>query len=166
MNRFLKWTALVVGALFVLVAIAGVVLYPMGMKKLNQSYAILPVETVKVPTDADAIARGKHIATIWACTTCHGENLSGWVITKDPIQRTVPLLATIPASNLTSGKGGIATSYTDTDWVRAIRHGVTPEGQVEVLMFDYSTMSDQDLGDLIAYLMSPQQVTLPGENGK
>jgi cytochrome c553 len=142
----------VLGGLFVLVAVVGLVLYPMGMKKLNQTYPNLAVETFNVPTDADAVVRGKHIATIWACTRCHGEDLSGWVITKDPIQRTVPLFGAIPASNLTSGKGGIATSYSDTDWVRAIRHGVTPDGQVEALMFDYSTMSDQDLGDLIAYL--------------
>jgi len=64
----------------------------------------------------------------------------------------VPLGGTISASNLTSGTGGVAPSYTDADWVRAIRHGVMPDGSVEVFMFDYSTMSDQDLGDLIAYL--------------
>jgi len=74
------------------------------------------------------------------------------MITNDPLSGMVPLLGTISAPNLTSGKGGIATSYTDTDWVRAIRHGVMPEGSGEVFMFDYSTMSDQDLGDLIAYL--------------
>jgi mono/diheme cytochrome c family protein len=152
MNKFIQWTGLVLGGLFVLFALTGLVLYPMGMKKLNQTYPNIAVETVNIPSDADAVARGKHIATIWACTRCHGEDLSGWVITKDPIQRTVPLLGTIPASNLTSGKGGIATSYTNTDWVRAIRHGVMPDGEVEALMFDYSTMSDQDLGDLIAYL--------------
>jgi hypothetical protein len=74
------------------------------------------------------------------------------VIKNDPLASIVPLQGTIPAPNLTSGNGGIATSYTDTDWVRAIRHGVMPDGHVEVLMYDYSSMSDQDLGDLIAYL--------------
>jgi len=152
MKKILQWTAIVIGGLFVLLAIAGLVLYPIGMKKLNHKYPNIAVETVHIPTGADAVARGKHIATTWACTRCHGEDLSGWVITKDPIQRTVPLLGAIPASNLTSGQGGIAASYADTDWVRAIRHGVMPDGAVEALMFDYSTMSDQDLGDLIAYL--------------
>ena len=151
MKKFIKWSSIVLGGLFVLIVVAGLVLYPIGMKKLNQTYPDIVVETVPIPTDADALARGKHIATIWACTRCHGENLSGRVITNDPVAGMVPLIGTIPASNLTSGKGGIA-SYTDTDWVRAIRHGVIPSGQVEALMFDYSTMSDQDLGDLIAYL--------------
>jgi hypothetical protein len=78
--------------------------------------------------------------------------LSGTLITNDPIEGTTPILGTIPASNLTSGNGGVGQSYTDTDWVRAIRHGVKPGGQVDFIMFNFSTMGDQDLGDLIAYL--------------
>jgi hypothetical protein len=152
MKKFIKWTGIVLGGLFVLISVAGLVMYPIGMKKLNHTYPSLVVETVNIPTDADAVARGKHIATVWACTRCHGEDLSGRVITNDPVVGMIPLIGTIPSSNLTSGKGGIATSYTDADWVRAIRHGVLPDGHVEVLMFDYSTMSDQDLGDLIAFL--------------
>jgi len=152
MKKFLKWTGIIFGGLIVLVALAGLILYPAGMKKLDQTYPNLAVETVNIPTDADAIARGRHIATIWACTRCHGEDLSGMMIENDPLSGLVPLLGTISAPNLTSGKGGIASSYTDIDWVRAIRHGVMPEDEGEVLMFDYSTMSDQDLGDLIVYL--------------
>src|SRR5512136_1811032 len=113
-------------------------------EKLSQSYPDIPVETVEIPTDADAVARGRHIATIWVCTKCHGENLGGILLANDPIVRT------IPASNLTAGRRGIAESSTDTDWIRAIRHGVKPNGQVEIFMYDYySTMSDRDLGDLI-----------------
>lgn len=122
------------------------------MKRITQTYSNIVVETINIPADADAVARGKHLATIWACTRCHGEDLSGTAITNDPLAGIVPLLGTIPASNLTSGRGGIATSYSDADWIRAIRHGVTPDGHGEVLMFDYSIMSDQDLVDLIAYL--------------
>ena len=152
MKKIIQWTGFVLGGLFVLVVIAGLVLYSIGAKKLSQAYPNLAVETVNIPIGADADARGKQIATIWACTRCHGEDLSGTMITNDPLSGIVPLVGTIPAPNLTAGKGGIATSYTDTDWVRAIRHGVTPEGSGEILMFNYSTMGDQDLGDLIAYL--------------
>lgn len=152
MKKFIKWTAIALGGLFVLIAAAGLVLYPIGMKKLNQTYPNLAVEIINIPTDAEAVARGRHVATIWACTRCHGEDLSGMTFTKDPLSGLVPLGGTISASNLTSGRGGVANAYTDADWVRAIRHGVTPDGNVEVFMFDYSTLSDQDLGDLIAYL--------------
>ena len=152
MKKLIQWTGIVLGGFVVLLALAGFALYPTGVKQLNQTYPNIAVENVDIPTDAEAVARGQHIATIRACTRCHGQDLSGTVITSDPLAGIVPLQGRIPASNLTSGKGGIATSYTDADWVRAIRHGVRPGGQVEVLMFDYSTMSEQDLGDLIAYL--------------
>jgi len=152
MKKILKWIGIFFGGLIILSTLSGLVLYGIGMKKLTQSYPDIPVETIRIPIDSDAIARGRHVAIIWACTRCHGEDLSGQVITNDPMSGIVPILGTIIASNLTSGNGGIATSYTDTDWVRAIRHGVMPDGQVEVLMYDYSTMSDQDLCDLIAYL--------------
>jgi mono/diheme cytochrome c family protein len=166
MKRLFQWTAIVLGGMLVLVAVAGLVVYSIGMKKLNQTYPNIVVETINIPTDADAVARGQHIATIWACTRCHGEDLSGRMITKDPLSGLVPLLGTISAPNLTSGKGGIASSYTDADWVRAIRHAVMPEGSGEVLMFDYSTMSDQDLGNLIAYLkqLSPVDTNYPEAN--
>jgi cytochrome c2 len=163
MKRILNLTVIIFGGLFALVVIAGLVLYPIGMKKLNRTYPNLAVESVNIPTDADAVARGRHIATIWACTRCHSEDLSGMAFTNDPLSGLVPLGGTISASNLTSGNGGIAASYTDLDWVRAIRHGVTPDGSVEVFMFDYSTMSDQDLGDLIAYLkqVPPVEASYP-----
>lgn len=159
MKKILKWTGIVLGGLLILSALAGLILYPFGMKKLTRTYPNIVVETVHIPADADAIARGEHIAIIWSCTKCHGADLSGTLMTNDPIEGSIPILGAIPASNLTSGNGGIAKSYTDTDWIRAIRHGIKPNGQVEIFMYDYySTMSNQNLGDLIAYLKQIPQV--------
>jgi mono/diheme cytochrome c family protein len=152
MKKILKWTAVVLAAFIGLTIITGMVLYFIGKGKLTKTYPDIKVEQVKIPADTGAVARGKHISIIWACTRCHGDNLGGTLITHDPIEGYVPLLGTIPASNLTSGKGGIAGSYTDADWVRAIRYGVKPDGRVEIFMYNYSTMSDRDLGDLISYL--------------
>ena len=146
MKIIMKWVGIVLCGLIGLAFLASLALYPGGMEKLTQSFPDIPVEAVNIPTDPDAIARGRHIAIVWACTKCHGQDLSGMLLADDPF------LGTIPASNLTSGKGGIASSYTDTDWIRAIRHGVKPDSRVEIFMYNYSTMSDQDLGDLIAYL--------------
>lgn len=152
MKKILKWSAIALTVLIGLILLASVVLYSIGMEKLTRSYPNIAVEQVKIPADANAIARGKHVATIWACTRCHGDNLGGALITNDPIEGDIPILGTIPSANLTSGKGGIAKSYVDADWVRAIRHGVKPDGRVQVLMYNYSTLNDRDLGDLIAYL--------------
>jgi hypothetical protein len=151
MKKILKWIGIVFGGLICLVLLAGLVLYPIGLKKLKRSYPNIPIGDLKIPTDPAAIARGKHVSVIWACTKCHGEDLGGKLFTKDPIGGTIPTFSAIPAANLTSGKGGIAKSYTDGDWVRAIRHGVKPDNHAEIFMY-FSSMSDQDLGDLIAYL--------------
>jgi len=152
MKKILKWTAIVLGGLIGLALLTGLVLYPSGKEKLSRSYPNIPVEKVNIPNDSAAVSDGRHIAIIWGCTKCHGEALSGMLLTDDP------LLGTIPATNLTSGNGGIGGSYADVDWIRAIRHGVKPDGRVEIFMNDYSTMSDQNLGDLIAYLKQIPQV--------
>ncbi len=146
MKRILKWTAIVLGALVLLLILAGAALYPAGAQAFSRVYPGLPVEALRIPSGADAIAHGRHVSIIWGCTKCHGQDLSGSLLANDPI------LGTIPASNLTSGKGGIGASYGDVDWIHAIRHGVAPDGGVLALMLDYSTMSDHDLGVLIAYL--------------
>lgn len=151
MKKFFKWTGMVLGGLVGLTLLAGLVLCPIGMKKLTRTCPNITIESVNIPTDADGIARGKHVSVIWACTKCHGEGLSGRLLTNDPIEGTIPTLGAIPAPNLTSGIGGIAKSYTDTDWVRAIRHGIKSNNQAEIFMY-VSNISDQDLGDLIAYL--------------
>src|SRR5512141_788968 len=151
MKKFFKWIGIVLGGLVGLTLLAGLILYPIGMKKITRTYPNISVESVNIPTDADAIARGKHVSVIWACAKCHGEDLSGKLLTNDPVEGSIPTFGAIPAPNLTSGKGGIGQSYTDTDWVRAIRHGIKANDQAEIYMY-VSTLSDQDLGDLIAYL--------------
>ncbi len=147
MKKVLKWTGIVIGGLIGITVLAVLILSPSGMKKFSQSFPDVQVETVNIPSGAGVVVRGGHIAAIWGCTKCHGEDLSGMLLSNDPF------LGTIPASNLTSGSGGVGKDYTDVDWIRAIRHGIKPDARVEIFMYDYySTLSDQDLGALIAYL--------------
>lgn len=157
MKKFLKCCAVVLGGGVGLLLLTGLVLYAIGMQKLTKSFSDTPVEAINITTNADAIARGKHIATVWSCTYCHRDNLSGKLVEDDSF------LGTIPATNLTSGSGGIGQAYTDIDWVRAIRHGIKPDGRVLIMMNNYYAMSDQDLGDLIAYLkqIPPVDSNLP-----
>jgi len=146
MKKILKWTGIVTGGLIGLTLLTGLALYPSGKERLTRSYPNISTEVVNIPTDLNSIANGKHISIIWGCTKCHGADLSGMLLANDPI------LGTIPSSNLTPGDGGIGKSYTVSDWVKAIRHGIKSNSQVEIFMNNYSIMSDHDLGDLIAYL--------------
>ena len=148
-RKFLKWIGIVLGGLVGLLALAAVALYLVGSSKLDKKYEI-PVEAVSVPADAQAVERGKHLATILMCASCHTEKMSGQVYFE------VPGMLSIPTPNLTAGSGGVGASFSDRDWVRAIRHGVNPDGRALFIMpvKAFKNVSDADLGALIAYLKS------------
>lgn len=152
MKKVLKWIGIIVGGIVGVLIVAFVAMFAIGTSRLNKTYDLQPTP-VSASTDAEAVARGAYIV-FTSCTGCHGEDLAGQVIFEDPA------LGRIPATNLTTGQGGAGASYTDTDWVRAIRHGVRPDGKPLLIMpsgaFYY--YSDEDLGAIIAYLRSAAPV--------
>ncbi len=146
MKKLLKWTGIVLGSLVGLLVLALVVFYLLGGSKANATYEVTPALS-SVPSDSATIARGSHLASIHACRYCHGDNLEGQVLADAP-----PFL--LAPTNLTPGKGGIGQAYTDADWDRAIRHGVSPEGKALIVMPAefFNGMADEDAAALIAYL--------------
>jgi mono/diheme cytochrome c family protein len=150
MARVLKWLAVGLAGLVGVVLVAGFVLYVRGGSRLNRTYAI-SAEPVQVPSEDASVEHGRHLAeAVTLCTACHGADLSGGPIIDEP------MIATAFASNLTAGRGGIATSYTDADFVRAIRNGVNPAGRGLMIMHSdaYNRLSAADLGAIIAYVRS------------
>lgn len=158
MKKILKWAGIVIALLVVLVVAAVGALFVVSNSRLNANYQISP-EPVAIPADDEAIAQGEHIATIRGCADCHNGDLSGNPFIEDPA------LGNLYASNLTAGQGGVGGSYSDADWVRAIRHGVGPDGKPLLFMpaQEFYFLSDEDLGALIAYIKSvtPVDKTLP-----
>ncbi len=150
-RKILKWIGIVLGGLIGLLILAFAVLYTIGTIQWNRLHGTynVPVETIPIPTDQASIVRGEHVATIHMCRHCHLENLAGQTA-------GAPIMITLSVPNLTSGTGGVGASNTDEDWIRAIRHGVGQDSRGLVLMpskvFYY--LSDDDLGDLVAYLKS------------
>jgi mono/diheme cytochrome c family protein len=146
MRRVLKWVGIVLGVLVGLIVVAAAVLYVKGAMDLNQTMSV-PTEHVDAPTDPDTLARGKEFVTIF-CAECHGEDLAGGVVLADP------MIGTIYSANLTAGQGGAQATFNDDDLVRAIRHGVEPDGHELIIMpsaaFNY--LSREDVGSIIAYL--------------
>jgi hypothetical protein len=119
MRKVLKWTGIGVGGLVGLLIVLIVVLTVLGtMLRVNKTYDI-EVAAVEVPTDAESIARGRHIVESYAlCVECHGDNMEGKVIDENL------LFGTFAPPNLTAGLGGVGGELSDLDYVRAIRHGV------------------------------------------
>lgn len=153
-KKLLKWIGYLLGAALAMIVLALLALYVITENRLNKVYDI-PVEAVEVPSDLASIERGRHlVATVVLCMDCHSPGFSGQVWDDGW------LLARLSPSNLTSGKGGIGSLYTDEDWVRAIRHGIGKDGKSLLVMpsnlFYY--LSDEDLGAIIAFVKSTPPV--------
>lgn len=149
MRKVLKWIGIMLGGLVGLILLAVVAVFALSGLRINKTYDI-EIGTVSIPTDAASIESGQHVTTIRGCIDCHGENLGGEAFIEEPP------LARLYATNLTSGKGGIGSTYTDADWERAIRHGVGPDGKPLIFMpaQEFYYLSDADLGEIIAYVKS------------
>ncbi len=155
LRTVLRRIGLAFGAAVGLLVLVVFGLYVSAEYRLNKTYAIA-VESLASPRDAQAVSRGEHWTALF-CADCHGENSAGKVIFDDPA------IGHVEANNLTRGKGGLGTTYRDADWIRAIRDGVGPDGKALLGMpsADWYNLSDQDLGELIAYLKTLPPVDSP-----
>ena len=173
MRKSLKWLGVIGGGLVVVAVLLVVVLFLVGSRKVNRTYDVA-IATVSIPDDAASIARGKHyVEAVGVCQVCHGQNLAGPVIDDC---KNVPcigfsdesIFGKIAPANLTSGLGGIGGSFTDDDYIRAIRHGIGMDNQALTIMpaEEYNRISDDDLGATIAYLKTlPPVDNEVGESG-
>jgi len=150
MRTVLKWLGIIIAILIGLILFLVAFVFISTNMRMNKDYSLIQVESVPVPTDAASIEYGKHVATIRDCINCHGPDLAGSVLLEDP------MVGIIYSANLTSGKGGAASEFTDEDFVRAIRHGVDEVGKPLLVMpaNDFYYLSDKDIGAVIAYVRS------------
>jgi mono/diheme cytochrome c family protein len=150
MGRVLKWIGIGVVSLLVLVLGVIVVAVVLSTQRQNQRWSVAP-EAVVVPTDSASIARGEHfVRAVSSCTECHGADLGGKLMMDSPV------MARLAGTNLTRGRGGVGGTLSDADFVRAIRHGVRPDGSPLIFMpsESYQALTDADLGAMIAYIRS------------
>ena len=113
----------------------------------------LPSSLIKASEGADAIAHGKRFMTIAGCFGCHGDDLTGKAlhVTRD---------FSIASGSLRA----LGNSYTDGDFERAIRRGLTPDARAVWVMpsQSYAYMHETDVEDIIAYIRSlPPAGTIP-----
>ena len=149
MRKTLKWTGIVVGSLLGVLLLGILGLYAAGQMRLNKVYEV-PFRTVALPEDAESLAEGKRIFQYRGCEACHGEDLEGLVYMDNPA------LGKVITPNLTTGPGGIGDERTDEDLVRAIQHGIRPDGTPLLFMpsTEFYYLSDADLGRVLAYIRS------------
>jgi mono/diheme cytochrome c family protein len=169
MKRLLKWIGYAVGGLAAIIVVALALVYVLSSRRMSKTYpptqAVADAEALTTPADSAAINRGHHLViAVGKCIGCHGDNLAGKLIFDDRA------FASLWSANLTRGKGGVAATYTDADYVRSIRYGVKADGKPLIFMPSdaFTHFSDADLAAIIAYVKSVppvDQVTSPPRIG-
>jgi len=103
---------------------------------------------------SDPIARGEYLAQAGDCTACHtvkgGKPFAGGFAFKLPF-------GTLYSSNITPDKETGIGAWSDADFLKAVREGVTPDGTHLYPAFPYTSytmMTDEDVLAVKAYLFS------------
>jgi mono/diheme cytochrome c family protein len=147
MNRWIKYGAYGVLGLALAAAAAIVVGAQVGERKSHRRVEV-QVPAVALTAGASNLERGRYLFMSRGCTQCHGVDGAG----KDVVNDGKGLL--IHAPNITPAAGTAVAAFADVDWVRAIRHGVKPNGEPLMVMpsEDYNRLTDVDLAALVAFL--------------
>lgn len=148
MRGILKWAGRLLAVVVVLALIGATVVYAASERRLRKTYDTA-VDSVPVPTDSASIARGEHLVrNVIDCTICHGSDLGG------ALYSSSAAIGTVAGPNLTRGKGGVGSDYTDMDYARAIRRGVRRDGRSLIVMPSevFTHLSQEDLGAVLAFL--------------
>ncbi len=146
-----RWhvAALALALLAALGAAALAIAVLLGERKLERR---VEVRVVPVPyaRDPAALAQGKYLFQTRGCAECHGASGAGRVL----VDGANGLYVKTP--DITAGPGGVTGAYTEADWVRAIRHGVSPKGHALVMMpsEEFNRLNDADFAALVAYARS------------
>ncbi|HEX6576503.1 MAG TPA: hypothetical protein VF042_16160, partial [Gemmatimonadaceae bacterium] len=128
MKSVLKWIGYIVGGLLVIILGAVGTVYAITGSRMGKTYSTT-VPSLTIPSDSAAVARGRHLVeNVGKCQGCHGDDYAGKFVANEPV------FARLTSSNLTKGKGGIGGTYTDDDWVRAIRYGIGRDGKSLLFM--------------------------------
>ncbi len=110
------------------------------------------VAPLAVPNEYETIARGEHVVRALAkCTDCHGDDLGGGIMVDSP------MVGRLVAPNLTSGE---VARRSDEDLLRALTHGVAPDGRPLVVMpsHEIGELGEEDLAAIIAYVRTAPPV--------
>ena len=150
MPRWLRWIIWGLAALAGLIAVAAVAIFVRSEAALNRRYEA-PAVSVRVPQDADSIAEGRRLATVYGCMDgCHGRRGEGLVLFDEPV------IARITAPDL----GAAARRYSDSQLIDIIRNGLRPDGTSVFVMPSeaFAHLTDADVGRIVSYLrtLSPQ----------
>jgi len=116
---------------------------------------VLAVASVE-SQDTDAVTRGEYAVRAAGGCTCHADPESETFSLAGGRAIATPF-GTIYGTNITPDPETGIGRFSDEDFVKAMREGVSPEGSVYYPVFPYTSftkMTDEDVRDIKAYLFS------------
>lgn len=131
--------------LFILIVVAGAA----GFMLLRTP----SVSQAAIADSSDAIERGRYLVHAGGCISCHEDNngsLSGGMPIESPF-------GIFYASNITPDPDTGIGNWQGRDFLLALKHGRSPDGGFYFPAFPYQAyagVSDEDVLDIAAYLMS------------
>jgi mono/diheme cytochrome c family protein len=130
------------------VALLAIVYYQTNQRMAKTYIVRVPSRTVS--PDAGSIERGKYLLENRApCIDCHGKDLGGQVFADNFA------FGRIASANLTKGRGGIGSRYSDEDIIRVLVHGVRRDGHSVIFMPSQDARwTERDMVDALAYIRS------------
>jgi mono/diheme cytochrome c family protein len=157
MKKWSKRIAIVLAALFALAAAGLVAGMQLAEQKMRRKVDVR-VTAVQPRSDAQAMAQGRYLYVSRGCIDCHGADGAGRTFIDDGHMR-------VAGANITPAPGSAVDTYTNQDWVRAIRHGVSARGRALMIMpsQDYNRLTDDDLAALLGYIQNLPPVSGGGK---
>jgi mono/diheme cytochrome c family protein len=152
-KRILKITGIVTGSIVALAGVAYLVIYINMNMRMSRTYDV-SAEQIHVTYDSASIALGARLVGTRACNDCHGADFGGRILFEDG------MIGRIVSRNITHGKGGLPADFSESDWVMAIKHGLTRGKQPLLYMpaNEFAQMSEADMAAIIAYMSTVPDV--------
>ena len=149
MTTMLKWIARILVMLIATLGLLLLLVYYQTNQRMAKTYAVR-VPSVAVAPDGATLERGKYLVERRAiCIECHDKDLGGKIFVDNFA------FGRLAAANLTRGRGGIGSRYTDEDFVRVLVHGVNKGGRSVIFMPSQDArFTEPDLAAIIAYIRS------------
>jgi mono/diheme cytochrome c family protein len=150
MKRPIKLAVASLAVLVVVTAAAAGVVSKLADRKLHRIVQLPPLQVTFAAVDGQ-LEHGEYLFKTRGCMECHGAEGAGLLLIDDKDSGFF-----VRTPNITRGGASPARGYSDTDWVRALRHGVKPSGEPLWIMpsEDYARMTDADVGAIAAYVRS------------
>ncbi len=150
MNKLIKIVGGSLAVLAVGVGVAAGAAVLLSERKMNRIVDV-SIASVNFASFNPSVERGEYLFRTRGCAECHGMRGEGKVVMEDPNTGFY-----IHSPNITRGGSGAGSTYSDTDWIALLRHGLKP-GRTPVFIMpseDYAQMADEDVAALVTYIRS------------